>query len=163
MKGNPTVIEHMQGLLANELAASDQYLIHSRMYQDWGLDALYTRMEHESLEEREHADHLIQRMLFLEAVPDLSQRDGLKVGKTVPEMLANDLEVEFMVQSQLKDAIALCEDVKDFQSREMLLKLLYDTEEDHIHWLEQQLRLIDLVGLENYLQSHMTGDGATAH
>lgn len=155
MKGNPEVLKHLQTLLGNELAASDQYLIHSRMYQDWGLEALYHRMEHESLEEREHADLIIQRMLFLEGTPDLESRDKLLVGTTVPEMLTNDLKVEFGVQGLLKDAIATCERVSDFETRDMLNKLLYDTEEDHIHWLEQQLKLIGFVGLPNYVQKQM--------
>jgi len=157
MRGDPNVLEHLQKLLGNELAASDQYLIHSRMYQDWGLEALYRRMEHESLEERGHADVLIQRMLFLEGTPDLEARDPLKVGTTVPEMLTKDLEVERAVQDLLKDAIATCEERRDYETREVLEKLLYDTEEDHIFFLEQQLRLIEMVGLPNYLQRHMGG------
>ena len=155
MRGDPAILEHLQKLLGNELAASDQYLIHSRMYQDWGLEPLYKRMEHESLEERLHADLIIQRMLFLEGTPDLSARDELMVGRTVPEMLQKDLKVERLVQAMLKDAIAACEQHSDYETRRMLSRLLYDTEEDHIHWLEQQLRLIDMVGLENYLQHHM--------
>ncbi len=155
MKGNAKVIAQLQKLLAGELAAIDQYFIHSRMYQDWGLNELYERIKHETEEEMEHADALIQRMLFLEATPDLSEREGLKIGSTVPEMLKNDLELEYSVVDALKGAIAVCEAEKDYQSREILEKLLVDTEEDHAYWLEQQLGLIDRIGLKNYLQSKM--------
>jgi bacterioferritin len=155
MKGNPEVIVHLQRLLANELAAIDQYFIHSRMYEDWGFAKLFERIDHETTEEKEHASMLIRRMLFLEATPDLSQRDGLRVGATVPEMLANDLQVEYEVAAALKEAIACCEQQRDFQTRTILLQLLRDTEEDHAYWLEQQLGLIDRVGLQNYLQAQM--------
>ncbi|WP_296704825.1 bacterioferritin [Thiocapsa sp. UBA6158] len=159
MKGNPEVIAHLQRLLSNELAAIDQYFIHSLMYEDWGFAKLFARIEHEATEEKEHATMLIRRMLFLEATPDLSQRDGLRVGASVPEMLANDLQVEYEVAAALKEAIACCEQNKDFQTRNVLLQLLRDTEEDHADWLEQQLGLIDRVGLENYLQSQMHPSG----
>jgi bacterioferritin len=160
MKGNPEVIAHMQRLLANELAAIDQYFIHSRMYEDWGYAKLFERIDHETTEEKEHASMLIRRMLFLEATPDLSQRDGINVGATVPEMLGNDLQLEYDVAAALKDAIVCCEEHKDFQTRTVLLQLLRDTEEDHAYWLEQQLGLIDAVGLQNYLQSQMRPGGA---
>jgi bacterioferritin len=160
MKGQPEVIAHLQRLLANELAAIDQYFIHSRMYEDWGLMKLFERIDHESLEEKEHAAMLIRRMLFLEATPDLTQRDALHVGATVPEMLSNDLKVEYTVAAALKEAILCCEQHKDFQTRTVLLQLLRDTEEDHAYWLEQQLGLIENVGLENYLQAQMQGTGA---
>jgi len=153
MKGNSNVIEQLQTLLAGELAAIDQYFIHSRMYDDWGYNELYERIKHETEEEMEHADSLIRRMLFLEATPDLSQREGLNVGSTVPEMLNNDLELEYSVVAALKTAIAICEAEQDYQSREILEKLLADTEEDHAYWLEKQLSLIDNIGLENYLQT----------
>jgi bacterioferritin len=162
MKGDPKVIAQMQILLANELSAIDQYFVHSRIYEDMGLNKLFTRIEHESLEEREHAEILIERMLFLESVPDLSQREGLNVCSTVPEMLQSDLDLEISVRKQLQEAIAVCEEVKDFQSRQHLLKLLSDTEEDHIYWLEKQLRLIKTIGLENYLQSQMGEEEAHA-
>ena len=155
MKGNAKVIEQLQKLLAGELAAIDQYFIHSRMYDDWGLSELYERIKHETEEEMEHADALIRRMLFLEATPDLSQREGLNVGSNVPEMLKNDLELEYAVVGALKQAIAICEAEQDYQSREILEKLLTDTEEDHAYWLEKQLALIDKIGIENYLQSKL--------
>lgn len=155
MKGNSKVIKQLQKLLAGELAAIDQYFIHSRMYDDWGLNELYERINHETEEEKEHADALIRRMLFLEATPDLSQRDGLNVGRDVPEMLKNDLQLEYAVVDALKEAIAICETEQDYQTREILEKLLTDTEEDHAYWLEKQLALIDKIGIENYLQSKM--------
>lgn len=155
MKGNPKVIEQLQRLLASELAAIDQYFIHSRMYEDWGLDKLYQRIGHETDEERGHADKLIRRMLFLEATPDLAQRDGLRVGADVPGMLKNDLNLEYAVAGALKAAMACCEAERDYQTRDILLTLLKDTEEDHAWWLERQLGLIDKMGLENYLQSQM--------
>lgn len=155
MQGNPKVIEQLQHLLANELAAIDQYFIHSRMYEDWGFQRLFARIDHETEEEKGHASMLIRRMLFLEATPDLSQRDGLRVGATVPEMLANDLRLEYDVAAALKVAIAVCEAERDYQTREILEVILRDTEEDHAHWLEQQLGLIDKLGLQNYLRTQM--------
>lgn len=155
MKGHPEVIAHLQRLLANELTAIDQYFIHSRMYEDWGYARLFARIDHETTEEKEHASMLIRRMLFLEAVPDLSQREGLRVGSAVPEMLANDLQVEYEVAAALKEAILCCERERDFQTRSILEQLLRDTEEDHAYWLEQQLGLIDQIGLQNYLQAQM--------
>jgi bacterioferritin len=153
MKGTPKVIQQLQTLLESELSAFDQYFIHARMYADWGLTQLEERIMHEAEEEREHAQALIDRMLFLEAVPNLSQRTPLKIGKDVTEMLNNDLEYEYSVASALRLAIGICEQESDFQTREILLKLLADTEEDHMYWLEQQLGLIDKMGLENYIQN----------
>lgn len=155
MKGNPQIIDALNRLLANELSAMDQYFIHSRMYQDWGLNKLYERIDHEFDDEKGHAAVLIERILFLEGVPDLTTRDGIKVGKDVPEMLQNDLDVEYQVQALLKDTMALCEKEQDYVTRDELLQLLDDTEKDHAYWLEQQLRLIKMLGLPNYLQSQM--------
>ena len=155
MKGNDKVIAQLQKLLNGELAARDQYLTHARMYEDWGLGELFERTKHESEEETEHAEALIARILFLEATPDLSQKENLRIGKTVPEMLKNDLEVEYEVVAALKEAIAVCETVQDYESREILEVLLKDTEEDHAYWIEKQLGLIEKIGLQNYLQSKM--------
>ncbi len=155
MKGSEKVIAQLQHLLNGELAARDQYFAHSRMYKDWGLNKLYERLNHEMEEETEHADMLVERLLFLEATPDFSQPDALHVGNTVPEMLQNDLKVEYSVVEALKTAIAICEEDQDYDSRNMLVKLLDDTEMDHAYWLEQQLELIDKIGLQNYLQSQM--------
>lgn len=155
MKGHPQVIDHLNALLAGELTAIDQYFIHSRMYHDWGMDKLHVQVSHEMQEEQMHADMLINRILFLEGTPDLSKREALAVGRDVPEMLRNDLAVEHRVIGHLKEVIAFCERVQDFQTREILLKLLKDTEEDHAWWLETQLGLIEHIGLANYLQSQM--------
>lgn len=155
MKGDPTVIDTLNALLAGELTAVDQYLAHSRMYHHWGLKQLYERVDHEMAEEREHADRLIRRILFLEGQPDVSRRHPLNIGRDVPQMLRNDLDVELKVVGDLRAAIALCERADDYQTREILEQMLEDTEEDHTHWLEQQLELIQRIGLENYLQSQM--------
>ena len=155
MKGNQKVIDVLNSLLAGELTAMDQYFIHSRVYEDWGFTKLYERIAHEMEDETGHADQMIKRILFLEGFPDLATREPLKVGKTVEEMLKNDLALEYAVVKNLKDAIALCETEKDFETRAMLVKQLEDTEEDHTHWLEQQLGLIDKIGIHNYLQAMM--------
>ena len=155
MKGNPNVIDAMNGLLAAELAAMDQYFVHAQMYADWGLTKLHERLAHEFEDEKGHATALIDRILFLEGTPDLSSREGLNVGKDVPAMLKNDLALEYAVTGSLKDAIKLCEKERDYHTREILEKLLEDTEMDHAYWLEQQLGLIDKMGLENYIQSQM--------
>lgn len=158
MKGNSKVIASLNGLLHNELAAVDQYFTHSRMYDDWGFQKLYHRINHEMEEELTHADALIKRILFLEGTPDLSSRRGLLIGHDIPSMLKNDLILEMEVDAALKETIALCEQEQDYQTREILEKLLEDTEEDHIYWLEKQLGLIDKIGLQNYLQSQMGAD-----
>jgi bacterioferritin len=155
MKCDAKVIEHLNRLLAGELTAIDQYFVHSRMYDNWGLSKLAERVGHEMADETAHADSLIKRILFLEGAPDLSKRDPLMIGQDVPTMLKNDLTVELSVVAALKEVIAYCESVRDFQTREILEAMLEDTEEDHAHWLEQQLGLIDKVGLPNYLQSQM--------
>ncbi len=153
MKGNKKVIQVLNDLLAGELTAIDQYFIHSRMYEDWGYHKLYERLDHEREEETEHADQMIRRILFLEGTPDLSHREKLNVGKDPVQMLKNDLAVEYAVIKNLKAAIQLCEQEQDYQTREILRQQLEDSEEDHAHWLEQQLGLIEKIGLANYLQS----------
>ena len=155
MQGHPEIIKALNELLVYELTAMDQYFVHSRMYQDMGLEKLYKRIDHEFDDEKGHAAVLIERILFLEGTPDLTQRDGLNIGSTVPEMLQSDLEIEYSVQKALKDVMAMCEKEQDYVTRDQLLVLLDDTETDHAYWLEKQLRLIKLTGLENYLQSQM--------
>ena len=155
MKGKDKVLNQLQKLLNGELAARDQYFAHSRMYHDWGLNKLYERINHEMEEETEHADALVERILFLEGEPDFSNQDQVNVGKDVPEMLMNDLEVEYSVVKALKKAIRICEEEQDYDSRAILIKLLDDTEMDHAWWLEKQLGLIEKIGLKNYLQSQM--------
>ncbi|MBE1301712.1 MAG: bacterioferritin [Alteromonadaceae bacterium] len=155
MKGNQNIIDALNRLLANELTAMDQYFIHSRMYEDWGLNKLFARIDHEFDDEKGHASLLIQRILFLEGTPDLSKRDPLLIGHDVPSMLENDLKIEYLNDSLLKDTMALCEQEKDYVTKNMLQTLIDDTEMDHAYWLEQQLGLIKKVGLQNYLQSQM--------
>ncbi len=155
MKGDKKILEILNDLLAGELTASDQYLIHGEMYADFGLQHLAEKALHESEHERGHARALIQRILFLEGAPNLAKRDALKIGGTVPEMLQADLDVEYHVVGELKKAIAACEKAEDYVTREMLVTQLEDTEMDHAYWLERQLRLITLLGLENYQQSQM--------
>lgn len=152
MKGSPLVLDYLNSLLAGELAARDQYFVHSRMYEDWGFAKLYERLNHEMEEETQHADALIRRILMLEGTPRM-RPDDLDVGATVPEMLASDLRLEYKVRDALRQGIALCEAQGDYTSRDILGLQLADTEEDHAYWLEQQLGLIKRVGLENYLQS----------
>lgn len=155
MKGSDKVIAELNKLLASELAAMDQYFIHSSMYDDWGLTKLHERIAHEFDDEKEHASLLIQRILFLEGRPDMVTREPINVGIDVPAMLQSDLDIEYAVTASLKTAIKLCEDEQDYQTREILEKLLEDTEEDHAYWLEKQLGLINKIGLQNYLQSQM--------
>jgi bacterioferritin len=155
MQGDARVIDRLNDLLSGELTAMDQYFVHSRMYADWGLIRLAERVSHEMADETHHADGLIKRILFLEGIPDLSKRSPLAIGRDVPSMIRNDLALELSVVSALKEAIAYCESVRDFQTREILEVMLADTEEDHAYWLEQQLGLIDKLGLQNYLQSQM--------
>ncbi len=145
----------MNKLLAMELAAMDQYFVHSQMYNDWGLTKLFERIAHEFEDEKGHATALIERILFLEGTPDMVTRDGLNIGKDVPSMLQSDLDIEYAVGEELKDAIGICEKERDFQTRRILQQLLEDTESDHAYWLEQQLRMIDKLGLENYLQAQL--------
>ncbi len=155
MQGKQAIINALNVLLANELSAMDQYFIHSRMYLDWGLHKLYERIDHEVTDEKAHASAIIERILFLEGTPDMSKRDALQIGTDVPSMLQNDLNVEYSVGKLLKQTMALCEQEQDYVTRSMLQKLLDDTENDHAHWLEQQLRQIKLFGLPNYLQSQI--------
>jgi bacterioferritin len=155
MKAEKKIIDILNGLLAGELTAIDQYLIHGEMYADSGFAHLADKALHESDHERQHARALIQRILFLEGTPNLSKRSALKIGKTVPEMLKADLDVEYHVVGELKKAIAACEKAQDYVSRDMLTAQLEDTEMDHAYYLEKQLRLIGMVGLANYQQSQM--------
>ena len=159
MQGDTNILQRLNRLLAGELTAIDQYFLHAEMYRHFGLHKLYERVNHEMEDEREHARALISRILFLEGTPDLATREPLQIGTDVPSMLKNDLALEISVVNDLREVIAACEQVKDYVTREILEDMLDDTEEDHTHWLEQQLWLIDQVGLPNYLQSQM-GSGS---
>lgn len=154
MIGSQKVIDYLNFLLGGELAARDQYFIHSEMYAEWHYGKLYERIHHEMADETLHAQDIIRRILMLSGRPNMTVND-IHIGKTVPEMLQLDLDLEYQVQGHLKDGIALCEAERDYVTRDMLVAQLKDTEEDHAHWLEQQLRLIDMIGLPNYLQSQM--------
>jgi bacterioferritin len=155
MKGDAGILKQLNELLTGELTAVDQYLAHSRMYRDWGYTKLFEQINHEMQEEQGHADALIERILFLEGVPDLSSRLALNIGQNVPEMFRNDLDVEYRVVAHLRRVIKTCETVGDYRTREILLALLKDTEDDHTYWLEKQLHLIAQIGLQNYLQSQL--------
>lgn len=154
MRGDTEVINYLNILIGGELAARDQYLIHSRMYEDWGLHRLYERLDHESQEEGGHADALIRRVLFLDGTPDMS-RDSLNIGTDVISCLEADLALEYKVRKDLAKGVQLCEAKGDYVSRDMLRAQMADTEEDHTYWLEKQLGLIKKIGLPNYLQSQM--------
>ncbi|WP_313083290.1 bacterioferritin [Pulveribacter sp.] len=158
MQGHPDVIACLVALLRGELAARDQYFIHSRQYEDQGFMRLYERIDHEMQEETQHADAILRRILMLEGRPDM-RPEPFTPGETVPDMLRIDLETEYRVRANLREAIALCERQRDYVTRDLLLAQLRDTEEDHAYWLEKQLSLIEQVGLQNYLQSQM-GTGA---
>ena len=155
MKGKQNIINALNELLTGELTAADQYFTHSRMLEDLGYTKLYERLEHERVEELQHADVLVKRILFLEGTPDLGKRATLSIGTDVASMFKNDLEVEYQVGKNLRNTIKLCETEQDYQTRHVLMPLLTDTEEDHMYWLEQQLGLIEQVGLKNYLQSQL--------
>ena len=152
MKSDVGILKHLNQALANELIAINQYFLHSRMYKDWGLDRLAAKEHEESIDEMKHADRLIERILFLEGLPNLQKLGSLLIGENTQEMLECDLKLEMMACPDLKAGIAACESVSDFVSRDLLSAIL-DSEEDHIDWLETQLSLIAKVGLENYQQS----------
>ena len=129
------------------------YFLHSRLYQDWGLTKLFNHIDGEKNHEGLHADLVIKRIIFLEGAPNVNARDGFKVELNVKSMLEQSLDYELENLKMLKELIALCESERDYESRNMLLTLLKDTEEDHIDWIETQLSLIEKIGIENYLQS----------
>ncbi|MBO9679998.1 MAG: bacterioferritin [Acidovorax sp.] len=159
MQGNPQVVDYLKDLLRGELAARDQYFIHSRIYEDQGFTRLYARLDHEMQEETQHADALLRRILMLGGLPDMRPK-AFVPGAEVTEMLRKDLATEYEVRAALQGGIALCESERDYVSRDILLAQLRDTEEDHAYWLEKQIGLIDKIGLQNYLQSQASGDPA---
>ncbi len=152
MKGDTKVIEFLNKALRNELTAINQYFLHARMYENWGLKELNEHEYHESIDEMKHADALIKRILFLEGLPNLQDMGKLKIGENVPEMLQCDLDLEREALPLLRDAITHCESVRDYVSRELFESIL-GGEEEHIDWLETQLELVEKLGVQNYLQS----------
>jgi len=155
MQGNQLVIDQLNKQLTLELTSMDQYLAHSRIYEDWGLNKLHEKLAHEDEDELGHAKLLAERILFLEGHADTVSREKVNIGSDVKEMLEFDLEAERIVAESLRRIITICEQEQDYISRNILEELLNDTEMDHIYWLEQHLGLINKIGLQNYIQSQM--------
>jgi bacterioferritin len=154
MKGDRKVIEFLNRVLRNELVAINQYFLHSRMYKDWGLDGLGDYEFQESVDEMKHADGLVERILFLEGLPNMQDIGKLRIGEHTREMLECDLALEMEAIPDLREAIEYCESCKDYVSRDLFDSIL-GSEEEHVDWLETQLDLISKVGIENYQQSQM--------
>lgn len=154
MKGEHEIIEHLNVILRNELTAINQYFLHARMLKNWGYERLADKVYEESIGEMKHADALIERILMLDGHPILSDLVKLHIGQSVPDMLTGDLGLEKTNQDCLKVAISICEQKRDYVSRDVLAGILIDTEE-HIDWVETQQNRIEQAGLANYLQEHM--------
>ncbi|PMN73220.1 bacterioferritin [Enterovibrio norvegicus] len=154
MKSDPKIIQHLNKALGNELIAINQYFLHARMYKDWGLKVLADKEYEESIDEMKHADDLIERILFLEGIPNLQDLGKLRIGEDTKEILQCDLALEMDAIPDLRDAIEYAESVRDYVSRDLFNHILED-EEEHVDWLETQLGLIDKVGIQNYNQAQM--------
>jgi bacterioferritin len=154
MKSDKTMIKHLNKALGNELVAINQYFLHSRMFKDKGLSKLAAKEYEESIDEMKHADQLIERILFLEGLPNLQSLGKLFIGENIREMLECDLKLEHLAIPDLRDGIQYAESIRDYVSRELLVAIL-ESEEEHVDWLETQLSLLDSIGLENYQQSMM--------
>ena len=154
MKGEPKILQHLNLVLKNELTAINQYFLHARMFGHWGLTRLEDQEKDESIDEMKHADKLMQRILFLDGLPNLQDLGKLLIGENVKECLECDLKLEMAARADLKVAIADCESLGDYISRE-LFEAILESEEEHIDYLETQLDLIDRIGIENYCQSQI--------
>jgi bacterioferritin len=154
MKGDAKVIEFLNLALKNELTAINQYFLHARMFKNWGLNQLNEKEYHESIDEMKHADKLIERILFLEGLPNLQDLGKLKIGENTREILGCDLALEMEALPELREAVTYCEQVGDFVSRDLFQSIL-ESEEEHVDWLETQLELIERIGEQNYQQSMM--------
>ncbi|MDO9452172.1 MAG: bacterioferritin [Stagnimonas sp.] len=154
MQGDVKVLEYLNAALKNELTAINQYFLHARMLQNWGLKKLGAHEYHESIDEMKHADKIIARILFLEGLPNLQDLGKLYIGESVEEVLRCDLKLELQAHPLYRDAIAHCESVKDYVTRELLVHI-QESEEEHIDFIEEQLKIIETIGLQNYCQSQI--------
>ena len=157
MKGNPEVLKHLNKILYNELVAINQYFLHSKMFKDWGLTELAEHEYHESIDEMKHADALVERILFLEGLPNLQHLEKIRIGEHTEEMLKCDMDFQMEQLTLLREAIAFCEDSQDYVSRDVLEDIL-GYEEEHVDWIEAQQYLIENAGIENYLQAQISDD-----
>jgi bacterioferritin len=159
MKGNATVIEHLNQILTNELTAINQYFVHSKLCEDWGYQGLAGTMRNESIDEMRHADQIMDRILYLDGMPNLQRLGKVNVGQSVPEQMKLDLALEMDAVAYLNETIKVCAEANDNGSLE-LVKAILVSEEAHIDWIEEQISLIENIGLQNYLAQQLNGPSA---